>query len=353
MTPAEQDTAAEAEDRDERPLERGIFCDLSVAYAGIETERSWFVEGAIENNPVVLLVGPEKKGKSWMLADLAVAVASGTKWLGAFQANRAGKALVLDGEYGPHEYARRLARLARGRGLDPEEVFGNVLYVFAVPLLLSKENAFYLQVLQEVSKREPDVVVVDPLRNFVDGDENSTQDALEAYRNLVRFRHGCPVVAAHHLNKRGEMSGARAFKTRADMLIEGTDEEQPWYSTVGRCIRASDPIANRFTVRIDHEHDEDDRRAATRLSVRFEGESAPRSALSAPARRLLEELKSRSAAASLNALGKAANVNGGSVKSRAMQELADAGLATKGPRGWELTTPEFFASIAPSSGGGR
>jgi hypothetical protein len=206
-----------------------IYADLGRAYESVGAERRWTVEGAIEDIPVVLLVGPEKRGKSWMLCDLVVAVTTATKWLGAFQVppDQQGRVCVIDGEYGPWEYSRRIARLARGRGIDPKEVFAKIDYVYGWQFMLEAGNGPYLQVVGDIKKKKPSVVIVDPLRNFLDGDENSTTDALNSFRLLTNLRVGCPVVVAAHLNKRGTMSGARALKTRADMIIEGTDEEQP------------------------------------------------------------------------------------------------------------------------------
>lgn len=348
-------SASEKHDDERRSVadEEAVYTDLARAYEEVGSERQWTVEGAIEGCPVVLLVGPEKRGKSWMLADLAVAMATGTKWLGAFSATEQGRVLVLDGEYGPWEYARRIARLARGRGLDPAEAFAKIDYVFAGQFLLTWESELYQRVFKDVKKSQPSMVILDPLRNFLSGDENSTTDAVASFKYLVGLRQNCPVVVAHHLNKAGAMSGARAFKTRADMVIEGTDEEQPWFTTIGRGVRSGDPIGKRFTVRMEHEHDDDDRIACTRLRLRFEGDSAPRSEMSIPARRLLEELRKRSEPASANSLGKAANVLGGSVRSRALRELADLGLAVLKGEKWEVSTGEFFESIAPSNGGGR
>jgi hypothetical protein len=75
--------------------------------------------------------------------------------------------------------------------------------------------------------------------------------------------------------------------------------------------------------------------------------------LSKPAQRLLAELKTRTEPASANQLGKAADVNGGSVRSRALRELADLGLADQKDGKWELSAREFYETISPSNGGGR
>lgn len=63
------------------------------------------------------------------------------------------------------------------------------------------------------------------------------------------------------------VSGSRAITTRADLIIEGSDTKIPRYSAKGRTIRpAIDPIATPFCIELDHSDDEDDTRAATRLT---------------------------------------------------------------------------------------
>jgi AAA domain len=55
------------------------FTDLAGAVASVGGPRDWRFEGAIEGDPIVVWVGPEKSGKSWAALDAAVACATGGK----------------------------------------------------------------------------------------------------------------------------------------------------------------------------------------------------------------------------------------------------------------------------------
>jgi len=54
---------------DRAPAPQTETIDLG-EYVDAAAERDWIVEGAIEGTPIVLLTGPEKSGKSWLLAGI-------------------------------------------------------------------------------------------------------------------------------------------------------------------------------------------------------------------------------------------------------------------------------------------
>lgn len=123
------------------PAPRGPhFTDLGAALADVGAERRWLFAGAVEGAPIVVWAGPEKRDKSWAMIDAAVALATGGKWLGAFACERPGPTVYLDGEYGPHEFVRRLARICRGRGVEPAAVIPRVRHYYSRDLSLTNEN---------------------------------------------------------------------------------------------------------------------------------------------------------------------------------------------------------------------
>ena len=313
-------------------------------------ERDWFAEGAVEDNPVVLLTGPEKSGKSWILADLAVATIAEQKWLGRFPIRRPGQVLVLDAEYGPHEFTRRLTRIARGRGLDPRSITRDLLYVYSVGLYLTKDSERFVALATDLQSHriEPTLIIVDPLRNHLDGDENSAGDVLDAFRCLNGMKiHGeCPVIVSHHLNKAGNLSGSRALLGRVDQAFTGSDEEYPWYSCIGRTVRRTDPVSERWTVRIAHEHDDNDAIARTVLSLRFATEAKGTSELSRLARTVFDVLQAGSK--TVRAIRSATNRNYRDVV-KALNELQSAARVEKHGDVWEVSTGAFFDEVVGGS----
>lgn len=331
---------------------RFAYADLVAALSEVGAERDWHLEGAVEDAPIVLVSGPEKTCKSWMMGDLCVAVALGLSWLGAFPARRSGDVLVLDGEYGEREYARRVARIARAAGRDPAEVLRRVRYVYTpgARIYLGDDCEPLKRVAADLQEDPPSAVVLDPLRNHLPpgADENNARDVIAALRvvSALRAKARAPLFLVHHLNKQGEMSGSRAIRTRCDMLIEGSDERPPWFTTTGRTVRKGDRIASPFTVEMQHAHDDDDTKARTRLSARFAGEStASKPQLSKSALRMLEALRANARPMSASAIGKACGISNGQVRGRSHEELRAANLVTYDGRGWSVSTPEFFRSL--------
>ncbi len=334
------------------PAPRGPhFTDLGAALADVGAERRWLFAGAVEGAPIVVWAGPEKRDKSWAMIDAAVALATGGKWLGAFACERPGPTVYLDGEYGPHEFVRRLARICRGRGVEPAAVIPRVRHYYSRDLSLTNENEAAVWLWQQLKIVRPVANFIDPWRNPLPGDENSAPDTIAALDICAQFRDrsGGAVFLVHHLNKAGTQSGSRALMTRADLVLEGTDEESPWYASKGRTIRRLDPLTRRFTIVVEHDDDHDDTIARTRVCLRFEGDAVSRAQLSKSALRVQAALRDAGQPVLKSHFRRPPLSMNGPVVDRALYELRDAGLAEQRDGKWALTTSEFFAGL----GGGE
>lgn len=85
-------------------------------------ETPFLVEDLIVDGAVAQLVGPPKKGKTYVLLDLAIAVAAGGKALGRFAVPNPGPVLLVLEESGRAALHRRLDLLARGRAIKPNSL---------------------------------------------------------------------------------------------------------------------------------------------------------------------------------------------------------------------------------------
>ena len=173
-------------------------------------------------------------------------------------------------------------------------------------------------------------------------------DALDIC-SQIRDRCGAAFSLVHHLNKTGTQSGSRALMTRADLLVEGSDGDEPLYTSRGRTIRHKDAIRTGFQVVVEHEDDDDDKIAKTRVGLRFDGERANKHALSKTAEKARGALAETGSPMTARAIGRKARITNGQELSKALKELQDAGIARidvkDGKRGWTLTTTSFFEAL--------
>src|ERR1019366_9098015 len=71
----------------------------------------WLIEGILEPTGRLILSGAPGSGKTWLLESLAIAVASGSPWLGHF-AVKQGTVLLVDQENSLAVVRRRLRSLS-------------------------------------------------------------------------------------------------------------------------------------------------------------------------------------------------------------------------------------------------
>ena len=342
--------------------EGGVLESLRPSIENFDARRDWFIEGLFEGNQIVLVIAKEKSGKSWLMHDMAVSVASGEAFLDRFPVRRPGPVVLLDAEYGPHETSRRIIRLARAHGRDAIELADDIDYVYARGWTLkqgaetdddgNRKRSFgdaqrlarELSNMRRAGDPGPALVIIDPLRNFLAGNENDAECIGDFFRGLELLRDvaRCPIVVCHHLNKSGSFSGSRALMSRADLILEGTDEDQPWYSATGRTIRRNDAIAERFTIAIEHEDDDDDSKAKTFVRVRFASEAKTKSELRSATRKVLAIVKEHGPI-SQNSIREHSRpqMSGRTVKD-CLSELEKLGYVEQGKGGWEASTAEVF-----------
>jgi len=177
---------------------------------------------------VALLVGPGGTGKSQALADLAVAVASGGKWLETYPVEAPGRVLLAYGEEDLEEAQRRLHWTAQTAGLLPdargsyaaedaprrlELLRRNLallpLYGCAVPLPDAGTgglSAFAEYLFAKLEAAGPwTLVILDPGARFMGADAEKDNAAATLFVEIVEQITQLPgapaVVVAHHTNK--------------------------------------------------------------------------------------------------------------------------------------------------------
>ena len=180
---------------------------------------SWLVKRWIQSQALVMVHGPSGGGKTFVVLDWCLRMASGTEdWAG--HKVRQGNVVYLAGE-GHHGLRGRVAAWKHHHKAGK------------LAMWLSKDGCDlntptgYLKVVEQVRmlKDRPSVIVVDTLHRFLAGDENSAQDAktmLDACNALMQ-EFNCSVILVHHTGVAEEAQhrarGSSAWRGALDIEI--------------------------------------------------------------------------------------------------------------------------------------
>lgn len=180
---------------------------------------SWLVKRWVQDQALVMVHGPSGGGKTFVVLDWCLRIASSTTdWCG--HKVRPGHVVYLAGE-GHHGLKGRIAAWKHHHQSGKLNMW------------LSKHGcdlntpAGYLKVVEHIRMlpETPRVIVVDTLHRFLQGDENSAQDAktmLDACANLM-MEFNCTVILVHHTGVSDEAQhrarGSSAWRGALDIEI--------------------------------------------------------------------------------------------------------------------------------------
>ena len=193
----------------------------------VEREIEWRVAGLIEVGDKVLIAAYSKTHKTNLALELAVAVATRTRFLGKFDVPQPGRVGLVMMEDTQRHVAQRLARLAAGRGRTMEDLDG-LVYVWPRPPLVLNSLASVQALREWVDELELDVLVVDNFALVSTGNSNNADEVtpqLVALTDLARNRTGLVVVLIHH----GKKQGAENFDRMTDR-VRGSGAFTAWYT---------------------------------------------------------------------------------------------------------------------------
>lgn len=165
------------------------------------------IEGILRRGHKMLISGPSKAGKSFLLLELCVALAEGIPWLG-FPC-RQSRVLYINLEIDRASCLHRLADVYDAMGI-PHPHSGNIkvwnLRGHALPL-----DQLAPIIIRRVKKRGYDAIILDPIYKVITGDENSASE-MGAFCNQfdkIASETGCSVIYCHHHSK-GAQGGKKA-----------------------------------------------------------------------------------------------------------------------------------------------
>ena len=202
------------------------FESLEGAWEHIPEPAPCLIEGVLRKSHKLLLAGPPKAGKSFLLIELCVAIAEGRSWLGWPCAR--GRVLYVNLELDRVSCLRRFLDVYRGLGISPEGS-GNIdlwnLRGRSVPM-----DRLTPLLIRRARGREYAAVVIDPIYKLITGDENSAAQMAYFCGQFDRIcaELGCSVIYSHHHSKGHQggkksmdrASGSGVFSRDPDALLD-------------------------------------------------------------------------------------------------------------------------------------
>jgi hypothetical protein len=174
-----------------------------------EGPRKFLVEGIIVAGQHGVAGDVPKAGKGFDVVDLAVSVASGTRFLGRFACEQ-GSVVLFAAEEDEHELARRLDAVGTAKGIDYRALPIHV--GFRVPRLGHDTDMRSLSTALE--DHRPALTLVDPMYRAADGaDGRSLYGMAEILDRLERTTRdiGSALYVSSHYNRDTSKRGAARF----------------------------------------------------------------------------------------------------------------------------------------------
>jgi len=223
------------------------------------TLREPVIQSLLRVGEIMNLVSAPKIGKSWLAIDLALAVATGRRWLDHFD-TEPGRVLLLDNELHAETLAHRIPKVAEARGLTLGDYGEQVL----VDSVRGKSlDLFALEVyLGGVEPGRYRMVLIDAFYRFlpIGIDENSNADVTNLYNHIdmLADRLHCCFVLVHHTSKGiqsgkfvtdvGSGAGAQSRATDTHLILrQHEDENAVVLDAAVRSFAPSEPLVLRWS----------------------------------------------------------------------------------------------------------
>lgn len=171
---------------------------------------TWMISDWMPQQTIAFLVSPPGSYKTWLILDLAVAVAGGKPFLGTFPVEKSGPVLLVQQEDHHGGIAERLANIISGRyGLLAD---GQIKAPPELPIYIHTgrtlrfDNAEIMAAFeQQIATLRPALVIIDPLYSAATTDDYmaKTTEYMFALKRM-RDEYGCSFVVVHHTKKRAE-----------------------------------------------------------------------------------------------------------------------------------------------------
>ncbi len=212
------------------------------------------IHGLLREGETMNVIASPKIGKSWLVVDLALAVATGRPWLESFECE-AGDVLIVDNELHQETSANRIPKVMKARGIPLDAVADRV---FVANVRGGLKDIFGLATFfQHLTPGRFKLIVLDAFYRFMpkDTDENDNGTMSQVYNHLDGYaaRLGCSFVLVHHSTKGNQSgksvtdvgAGAGSQSRATDTHLVLRPHEEPNCVVLDAAVRSWPPIEPR------------------------------------------------------------------------------------------------------------
>ena len=167
------------------------------------------IQGVLRVGHKMLISGPSKAGKSFLLMELCIAIATGGEWLG-FPCKK-GRVFYINLEIDPNSCITRFLKIYNALGITDTNDMKNIdiwnLRGHAVPL-----DQLVPDIIKKTKDKQYDAIILDPIYKILTGDENSATEMAKFTNQFDRIctETGCAAIYCHHHSK-GAQGSKRAM----------------------------------------------------------------------------------------------------------------------------------------------
>ncbi|MBP7946030.1 MAG: bifunctional DNA primase/polymerase [Verrucomicrobia bacterium] len=219
--------------------------------AAHRTLRAPVIHGLLRRGETMNVIAPSKTGKSWLVLALAMAIATGRKWLDTFE-TVAGNVLIIDNELHPETLAHRIPQVAECLRIGMNEI-AETLYVQSLRGQL-RDIFSMRQYFDSIEPGRFGLVVLDAFYRFMprDMDENDNGTMANIYNHVdaLADRLGCAFVLIHHSTKGNQSAkavtdvgaGAGSQSRATDTHLVLRPHEEPGAVVLEAAVRSWPPV---------------------------------------------------------------------------------------------------------------
>lgn len=181
------------------------------------------IDGLLRRGHKMLITGPSKASKTWLLYGLGLSLATGSVWLDRHQCH-VSRVLLVNTELDENSHHRRVDWIRRAFGMDTGD-YADTLDSVTLRGLNMDAEGFVNELDAITAGARYDAVLLDSIYKLFDGVENDAHDVRLLFAQLDRLlAMGTSVIFTHH-HAKGAAGGRDAIDRGSGSGVFGRDPD--------------------------------------------------------------------------------------------------------------------------------